>query len=242
MRTLLLLCLVSFSIWPQSSCPDSTLFPQGKWNWLYTEVAICQLSSCNNESYTPSDIGDNYSYVFSNDSVYVYRDMNIRFISAKISYKNSCNHILETVPELFIPLLFPGQINVPRCIYSLIGDTILCLEYIPMPSFQTLRYYFVSDGALAISNEQIPNRICKFNVNQSSNKNIHVLFELSRTSDVCLTLYSISGKVMSTLLKKDQLIGKHEYAFRLPLISNGCYIFVLKHNNQFESVKFNYVQ
>jgi hypothetical protein len=223
-------------------CPDSTLFPHGKWNWIYTEGSSCYPVCIYSYSY-PTSIGHNYYYVFSNDSVCACKDSAISFIDT-ISSLNLCNHSFNTYHSLYFPDTLSKNVT---CKYSFIGEKILCLTQttgylIPY----TNKYYFLSSGtsvdsflATATNCLRFSSSAGKFSVRQLANSNIRVSFNLVKSSNVNLVLYSMSGKAVSILFDSYQMSGKYEYTFKLPLLSKGCYIFVLKKNDQIETVKFN---
>ena len=227
---------------PTCGLSDSSL-PQGKWNWIYTENSVCGLSRCSYSYTDPSSLGANYSYVFSNDSVYAYQDTTVRFIDT-IDFLSLCSRSIWTQHPLSFPQTSIG------CRYSYIGDKVLCLTPITTGSLMSdSKYYFLSSSASIDSfltktaqHLQLPNAASRFSIKELSNRNLEVAFDLSRASNVSLTLYSMSGKLVSNLFKRYQSSGRYEYTLKMPVLPAGCYLLVLKKGDQVASARLNYVR
>jgi hypothetical protein len=229
----------------QSNCPDSVHFPQGKWNWFFTQSYSC-FAYCKYVYSNPSSLGRNYSYLFSNDSIYGYQDSTMKFADM-IAGKSLCNHtfspkhpfISQDTSTYFWP-----------CSYFYIGDKILRISTYSQGDIATItEWYFLTDGTSLESFLPVTNSIHRTAVQEGSFKlkqlrgdQIQIAYSVVKNSNVSLTLYSLSGKVVSVLFNTSQLAGNHELKLKIPLVSEGCYLLVLRQNDRMESKKFNYVK
>jgi hypothetical protein len=180
--------------------------------------------------------------VFNKDSVYGYQDAVEQFTDT-IGNVNLCYESFYT-PHAFCSsdISTGGGYD-----YSFIGDKILCLNYsvcgqecMSMTSYAS---YFLANGASVDPKyTPLPNMFSKFSVKQLSNRNVQVIVSLSKPSDISLTLYSVSGKLISNLFKQYQPAGKYSYILKMPVLRAGCYLLVLKKGDQVESARFNFIR
>ena len=222
-------------------CADSAKIPQGKWNWFY-KVSSC--FRCIPVYSQPTILGHDYSYIFSNDSIYGYQDDSVQFIDT-----------------FFIPSVCPHQFSFNRLLassdtskyvrfvysYSYIGDKILQLTTNALPLLYYTQYY-LADGTSLESFLPVSNPIHhmtiqenNFKVKQLRGNQIQVGYSIVRNSKVTLTMYSLSGKIVSVIFNSSQPAGDYELKSKIPLVSKGCYLLVLKKGSVIESAKFNYV-
>jgi hypothetical protein len=221
-------------------CQDTLLFPQGRWKWIYTASTSCYNyaghSGCNSTYSDSSSLGHNYSCVFSNDTVYSYQDNRIMSID-RIDSLSLCNRTFNTS-------LYPDPMG--NYTYAFIGDEILRLSTGSAGSTGSsyVDRYFSIDSALTrtTNHPQLSNVVSGLKIKQMQYRSIKVTFNLSGPSDINLTLYSISGKIISSLFRQIQLSGKHEYVLETPLLSNGCYLLVLKMGDRVEGARLNYLR
>lgn len=230
-------------------CDDSVLPPQGKWHWLYT-TSVMMSEHIGPYGYSdPSTAGHNYYYLFNKDSVYAFQDT-VEQYADTIGNVNLCNKSFYA-PQSFCSTDISAACatNATGCTYgySFIGDKLLSLRYNVCGTecmwVTDYTVYLMANGtSVDPKYSPLPNVVGKFSVKQLSNRNVQVIVSLSKGSDVSLTLYSVSGKLVSNLFKQYQSAGKYSYILKMPVLQAGCYLLVLKKGTQVESARLNYVR
>jgi flagellar hook assembly protein FlgD len=71
-----------------------------------------------------------------------------------------------------------------------------------------------------------------------TNDNTSISFELSQNGNVEVAVYSLSGRLMKTINKKNVPTGENNIFIDCEGLSNGTYIVKLVSGKQVESVKF----
>lgn len=99
-------------------------------------------------------------------------------------------------------------------------------------------FVYNHNGVVNIENHN--QEVLKFKLNQNFpnpfNSSTKIVFELSRTTNVKVTIYDIAGKEILTLVNGQKSPGKYTVSFNANNLSSGIYFYVLN-TNEFNETK-----
>ncbi|MBN1757164.1 MAG: hypothetical protein JW863_02535 [Chitinispirillaceae bacterium] len=223
-----------------NSCPESSPYPQGKWTWLYTAKSTSSGAIALYDTTFPS-LQNSITMTIKDDSIYL-QNGNDTIRSDTINSLSRCSGKLTAFDTTYS--------------FTYMGPTILCLETRTStpntmhPNSTTATAYYISSEAsidTLVTRTVLPapagRNLSPLSLDHTTNQSIHIAYSLRKISGIRLTLYSLSGRNISTLSETWKPAGTYSESIRLPShLPNGCYLAVLSINGISTAAKINLIR